>query len=302
MAAKVTAEQAGQALHELMRETREERGETEPELPLQAEEAVEAEPAAPETPEEPAPAETPQEEPSDDVASLRKRLDDVEARHKEVEQRSEARMNAIQQRHQESERILRDRFLRKANVADRALKTLRSIKSTEGGIPADEVDRVIQEIEGTMNPASPSYTPPDVYRSAAEDQALILNNFLNEKGMTVGESEEFGKWIRSEAPTVMTPSEQAVAGQSIDGFLRLAHSRWQEGMRVQKPTRDDAVAAVRTVQRTQREAARAASAPAVAPRKQPTAPRTGVDVKALKSDDIAKLLRQSVDEAKRGNY
>jgi hypothetical protein len=61
---------------------------------------------------------------------------------------------------------------------------------------------------------------------------------------------------------------------------------------LQKQT--DAVAAVKSVQRVQREVARAA-APATAPKKQPTAPSGEVDVSKLTPNDISTLLRKTVE-------
>ena len=86
------------------------------------------------------------------------------------------------------------------------------------------------------------------------------------------------------------------AGRDLDGFLRIAHSRYLDGLKGRNQQRDDAVGAVRAVQRTQREAARAASVPATAPKKQPTSPATGVDVKKLTQDDVSQLLRMSVEQ------
>lgn len=294
---KITEDQANEALRALI-----EGANAEPDAPVTVRKGLMAESKQPELPisqsaespepaPEPAPAETPApavEEPPkepDDIAALKKRLDD---------QRSEydAKVRAIQERYQHNERIVRERFLRKATATDKALKTLRAVKTTEGGIPVEDVDRTIQEIEATMNPASPSYQPPP---AAIEDQSIILNDFLNEKGMTAKDSEEFGNWIRGEGATSLSAQEQALAGRDLDGFLRLAHVRYEQAKTKPTATRNAAVEAVRSVQRTQREAARAATATPAAPRKTGSAPQ-GIDMTKLTHDDISALLRQSVEQ------
>lgn len=281
---KITEEQASEALRALV---------------SGAAETEEEQPAAPaeETTETPAPAETPaavtegtpavpaaaapEEE---DVASLRKRLDEEKALH-------ESRWKAMQDRSAQNERILRERYLRKSTATDKALKILKAAR-TEQGVPETEVDRAIQEIEGTLNPASTQYTPPP---AVAEDQAIILNEFLNEKGMTIADSQEFGNWIKGDGATALSEREQALAGRDLDGFLRIAHLRYSQAK--EKPKmRDEAVEAVRSVQRVQKEAARAASASPTAPRKLPAAQPQGVDVTKLTKDDVSTLLRQSVEQ------
>ena len=255
---KVTEEQANEALQQLLQDVH---GEGAPSEPTQTQEAApEPSPAVEVAAPEPGAAEpTPEPEP-DDITSLKKRLEEYEAQVAEKEKLHEARWKAFQDRASQNEQILRDRYLRKASTADRALRVLKATR-TEQGIPEAEVDGVIRDIEGTMNPASASYVPPAPSPAATEEQAIILNGFLNEKGMTMEEANEFGTWVRSEGATKLTPREQAVAEQSLDGFLRIAHGRWQEGQResTKQTTRSNAVEAVKSVQRTQREAAKAAS-------------------------------------------
>ena len=291
---KITDEEAGEALRALVSgapETEEEpvvvrkgvlaeepKEEPAPE-PTPAAPAEEA-PAAPEQEEPPKP-----EEPQDDVVSLRKRLDEEKALY-------DARWKAMQERSATNERILRERYLRKSTAADKALKTLRAAKSVEGGIPVEEVDRAIQDIEATMNPASTQYVPP---QPVAEDQSMVINEFLNEKGMTTKDAEEFGNWVKGDGATVLSPREMELGQRDLDGFLRLAYLRYNQIQEKPKTTRDEAVEAVRSVQRTQREAARAATASPAAPRKSPVA-QQGVDVKKLTQDDISTLLRQSVEQ------
>jgi len=292
---EVTEEQAGEALQQLTLQGLE--SEDELDEPV-------AEPSAPaETATEQEPQETVQaqeevtEDAGDDVESLRKRNEELESATKEAEKRFNERLEALKQRTSSNEQILRDRYLRKSTVADKALKVLRATRS-DAGVSEAEVDQAIREMEGTLNPASASYAPPEPSPMANEDQALVLNSFLNEQGMTVAEAEEFGKWVSGEATTAMSPAEQAVASQSLDGFLRLAHTRWQQSVhdKEKESKRDDAVGAVRAVQRTQREAARAASSAPVAPKKQPASPVTETDVSKLTPDDISALLRQSVEQ------
>lgn len=254
-------------------------------------EAAPVEPAKEEPKEEAAPAEAAPEAPSDDVASLKTRLTEVEKRAEEREKQHETRLAALQVRHATNEQILRDRYLRKSTATDKALRVLKAAKS-EAGVDPTEADRVIAELEGTMHPASATYVPPS---ATIEDQTLVLNAFLNDKAMDWTEAEQFGKWITSEARTVLTPAEQAVANESLDGFLHIAHNRWKTTEATKQQKQIDAVAAVKSVQRVQREVARAA-APASAPKKQPAAPSGEVDVKKLTPNDISSLLVKVVEK------
>jgi len=211
------------------------------------------------------------------------------------------RLAALKQRHEKSQSILQDRLLRKSTATDSALKLLEATLTDEGVRPED-VKNVIAQLKGTMNPASPSYAPPPApdtsQTTAAEDQEMILNDFLNDANMTLAEQESFTKWIQTEAATVMPQAEQNVARSSLDGFLRLAHMRWNSGVSEKdKVTKtNDAVEAVKSVQRTQRAAAKAASAKPAAPVKQSAGPRRGTDLSELSKDDISDLLRQSVEQ------
>lgn len=289
---KVTEEQAGEALRAILGSASADEPEPEP-TPVPA-------PVGDE-PQETAPVETASDEAapaSDDVESLKKRLTDTEARVAAERDAAVKRTQAIQQRSAQNEQILRDRFLRKSNVVNRALAILKAAR-TEQGVNEADVDRTIREIEGTMNPNSASYVAPDSEPAATvEDQAMVLNAFLNERGMSQEEADAFGQWMRTDAATALSPLEQAVARRDVDGFLRIAHNRFTEGQKSQdrEKQRQDAVGAVRSVQRTQREAARAASAAPSAPRRQPTAPRAEVDVKKLTKKDVSDLLRASVEQ------
>lgn len=239
----------------------------------------------------------------DDLESLRQRNKDLEAARTEAETRFEARMKAHQDRSAANEQILRDRYLRKSTASDKALSVLRATKS-ESGVTTEDVEQAIREIEGTMNPQSASYAPQHEYVQTAtapvysEDQAITINSFLNDKGMTKADADQFGNWIKTESGTVMSQAEQAVANQSLDGFLRLAHTHWNRGLREKEKdgVRSDAIGAVRSVQRTQREAAKAASTSPRAPQKQPAASPVDVDVSKFTDDDISSLLRQSVEQ------
>lgn len=292
---EITEEQASEALHQLL-PTGEE---TEASPPA----AVEAEPSTGEAqPAEPAVEAAPAEEPAaaeDDLESLKQRNEQLQADVKTSEERFDAKLQALQQRNVASEQILRDRYLRKSTTLDRVGKVLRATR-TEAGVSEADVDNTLREIDGGVNPQSASYVAPIQQQAPAgnEDQELTLNSFLNEKQMTSGEADEFGKWIRSEATTVMSEREQAVAGSSLDGFLRLAHGHWQSGIREkEKETKQsDAVGAVRSVQRTQREAAKAASAATTAPKKQPAGSAEEVDVSKLTNEEVSSLLRQSVEQ------
>jgi hypothetical protein len=300
--AKVSMEQAADALRQLVADHKTAQEPPEAQLTL-AEVAppAEAEPPAIEEPAEPAVEEaastTEEAAETDDVESLKKRLTERETLIQETEQRYQSRLQAQQQRHQESERILRERHVRKSAAADRALKILEATR-TEAGVPEGEVDRAIQEIKGTMNPLSPSYVPPPNQTEAIEDQSIALNTFLNEKQMDIKEADEFGRWIKTDGSAVMHPNEQALAYRDIDGFLRIAHVRYQESLRDKVNQRTSAAEAVKTVQRTQKQAARAASAAPAAPRKttvSSTPPGT-IDYAKITQDDVAALLRKAVDQ------
>lgn len=298
---KVTEEQANEALQQLVGMNAD--GSEMTEEPAPEEAAPPAEPSpAPEAGEPADAAETTTVEAAetDDVQSLKKRLETIDADRKREREEFDKRLRATQERYQANERILRDRHLRKSSIADKALRTLRAVR-TEAGVPEAEVDRVISELQGTMNPDSASYAPPpETYALAQEDQVVTLNAFLNEKGMTSDEADQFGKWMRGDAVTALTPQEQAVAAQSLDGFLRLAHTRWQTGLReteaANQKKQAEAAAAVKATQRIQRDAARAATAPASSPKRAPVSPKPS-DKKKLTKDELSELLRQSVIHA-----
>lgn len=279
---KVTLEQANEALTQIMT------GQEPDEAQQPAPPVEEPQPETPETP-----AETPEaiapETSAEDIESLRKRLTDQEAEYK-------SRTEAIQQRYQQNEQILRDRYVRKSDVAARAMNALKRAR-TEEGLDTAEADRLIAELQGTMNPASASYAPVQPV-APDDDRNMTLNNFLNEMRMSADEANEFGAWIQTKAATAMSPLEQAVASRDLDGFLRLAHNRFLQGVREQQQaqTRTEAVNAAKSVQRTQREAARAASSTPTAPRKQPPTSAQPVDLKKLTKNDISQLLQQSVQQ------
>lgn len=303
---KVTEEQATEALRAIMGTASEDEGEVNP--PVQVEtEVEEPEPPAAEAPKEEPPAEgteapaTTAAADTDDVTSLKKRLEEIEKRDKDREKFFEARQAAFQARQAQNEQILRDRYVRKSAAADQALRVLRASKQ---GVPEPEIDRVIQQIESTMNPASANFQQQQV-TPEVEDQAITLNSFLNEKGMTSEDADKFGQWIRTDAPTVLSPAEQAIASQSLDGFLRLAHRVWQEGSKEKEvqQRRAEAVNAVKTVQRTQKEAARAATASPSQLRTQPSGAATKeLDLMKLSKEDrhsaVSQLLKMSVEQYK----
>ncbi len=236
---------------------------------------------------------------ADDLESLKKRNEELEAAAKDTQTNFDARLQALQERNTQSEGILRDRYLRKSTVADSTLRVLEAVQAEEGASEAD-VSRAINELKGTMHPSSASYAAPTaVPATATEDQTLVMNNFLNEKRMTGDESNEFGNWVTREANTAMSKAEIAVADQSLDGFLRIAHSRWEQSVQDgnKEEQRSDAVGAIKSVQRTQRAAAKAASGSTGAAKKQPTGP-TQVDVAKLTPDDVSALMRQAQDQYK----
>lgn len=283
---KVTAEAANQALEQLLAEKQE----SAPEAP------TEETPAESET----EPVETEKEEPGtevheDDLESLKTRLSQYEAKEKESEAATKARLEAMQGRFSQNEKILRERYVRKSTVTDKLLKALEQAK-TETGLDPAEVDRLIAEARSTMNPASASYAEPRV-DVANEDHAIILNGFYNEQAMTDAEVQEFGRWMQSDASSALSPVEVAVAQRDLDGFLRIAHRRFLDGKSEahKAKQRTDAVEAVRSVQRTQREAAKAATSVTSAPKKQP-AGANEVDTKKLTPNDIGALLRQTVEQ------
>lgn len=307
----ITEDQANEALHQMLdnHKAAQNGGEAQltlPETPTpEPAEPPAAEPEPAETAvEEPAPAEEPETAapaapPDDDVASLRQRLAERDKKLEEAEQRHKDRLASIVSRNQESQRILTDRHVRKSSAANNALRIFKQWKQhPENGVPEVEVDRVISEIEATMNPQSPSYVPPAPQTQATEDQAIVLNDFLNEKQMDTKESEDFGRWIKTEAPESMSEQEQRLAYRDLDGFLRLAHTRYQESLVTKANKRAETVEAVKTVQRTQKQAARAASAAPAAPRKttvSSTPPNT-VDFDKVTKEDVSKWVKQSVEQ------
>ncbi len=296
---KVTDEEAAKALHQLSFDTD---GEPEQEItqPLPLVTDPPAEDPKPAEPVEETPAvttEKPVEEAApaageDDVASLQARLE-------ESESRSKRRLEAVQSRHQDSIRILRDRHLRKSTALDRATKVIESALTDEG-VDKDEAQRVVQESRGTMHPDSSSYVQPAPQPSgvATEEQRIVFNDFLNEQGMELKEAQEFGEWISNKARKVMSPTEVAVADESLNGFLILAHSRWKAGSgeKDREAQRTDAQNAVRVVQRNQKNKARAAAGPGGAPKKQPTSPSTAIDYRKMTKDDVANLVKLSVTQ------
>jgi len=246
-------------------------------------------------------AETEEVAPADDVESLLARNKKLEESAIELEARHAARLDALKQRNSQSEQILRDRYIRKSTLSDKMAQALRKSRSAEG-VPEAEVDQVIRDFEGSLNPASASYVAPQQQVADNDDQILILNQFLSEKDMDMAEADKFGTWIKTEASTVMPEAEQRVAQNSLDGFLRLAHVRWQDGIKNKQKDDDakraDTLSAVRSVKRTQREAARAASPTIAAPKKQPGSQVQEVDLDKFTEGDISSLLHQAVDEYK----
>ena len=302
---QITEQQAADALSQLVAERTSgkqlELAQSEPDAapePTVEEPPADTTPTEPETeadPEVAAPEAAAPE--SDDVASLKQRLADRDKTAEEAEKRYQARLDAIQSRSQANERILRERHLRKSTAADRALKLFRAWKQTpEQGVPESDVDRAIAELEGTMNPNSPSYSPAPAPVEVSEDAAITLNAFLNEKHMDQVDADEFGKWIKSDGAEALSPNEQALANRDIDGFLRIAHLRYSESKRDKSTQRANAVEAVRTVQRTQKQAARAASTAPAAPRKPAAVSKPDtIDFDKVTQDDVSKWLRQSVE-------
>jgi hypothetical protein len=303
---KITEEQAAAALKEVLGSHLDENEQpqtTSVEVPAEETAAPAAESAPAETTAAGAAEEPAEEAPAaeDDIESLKKRLAEREAADAEREKAYEARERAIEQRGVENERILRERLLRKSAAADRARQILERSKTQEG-VTQEEVDRVIQDIQGTLNPASANYVPPTVQAETNEDAVITLNRFLNEKKISQEEQEEFGKWIQGEGSKLLTAAEQAVAQQSLDGFLRIAHQRWKDtsNEKVMATQRAETVNAVKSIQKTQKEAAKAASAPAAAPRKQPTAGTKELDLHKLPQKErdaaISALVRASVEQ------
>lgn len=304
---EVTLEQANEALRQLANANA---AAPEPTQQAQAEveQAAEVEPAPTAETTEPvaqaAPTDVspPPETESDDVASLHKRLEASEAERKQEREKLESRLRAVQERSRANESIVRDRYIRKSAVVDKAHRILKAVRTESGADPAD-IDGVIRDIEGTLNPASANYSPPQEQApSLREDQAIVMNEFLNDKGMDTAEAEDFGKWMRTEGSTALSDSEQRIAGESLRGFLHLAHDRWQKStQRSQEPARNDAVEVVKAVQRTQRQAARAAAPTTPSPRKQPAAPKAGeIDWDKMSEAEqtamVSKLVRQSVEQ------
>ena len=186
---KVTEEQAAEALRALATQAHIDDDEPEPQVAAapEPEPTPEPEPVV-ETPKDETPSEVIAASESDDVASLRKRLEERETEAQSLAELNEKRLKATQERFAQNERTMREKYLKKSSVADRALHILEQTR-TEKGVSETEVDRVIQEIRGTMSPQSPNYAPPP-QQAAYEDNGIVLNSFLNEKGMTQEDSQE----------------------------------------------------------------------------------------------------------------
>ena len=298
---KVTEEQASAALSEIYQSAEEG-------IPVQTQEPEPAPVEEPSTEEAPAVETEPEAESApeaasegDDVASLKRRLQERDTQAIKDKEEADTRWKAFQARAAENERILRDRYLRKSSITDKAMRVLRAIRSQEG-VPEADVDGVIREIESTLNPASASYVQPSVGPEYAVDAAITLRSFLNEKRLTDEEAADFGNWMETEGRRTLSPREQAVANQSLDGFLSIAHSKWQYGVREKdrEAQRAATVEATRSVQRTQKEAARAASASPAAPRKQTSGKTQLPDLKKMSKAEkdlyVATLLKQSVEQ------
>jgi hypothetical protein len=222
--AGITEEQAYEALQQLSGTSPEESGIPQPEPVVEAEPSQEAEPA------EQAEETSVEEVHEDDLASLQSRTKELEQKLADSEASAAERLEAIQRRTLENEKIFREKYLRKSTAADQALRALEGARSQEG-ISEEDVARVISEIKGTMNPASPSYVEPNVVEQtlppdAYGDHRVIANNFMIEKGMNAKDEADFSDWIRNKAESVMSAGDQALAHRGdIDGFLRLAHPK-----------------------------------------------------------------------------
>lgn len=302
---KVTPEQAEGALRELLsgkqeaQDTEEPAPAPDPETTPKVEEPEPDQPAEAEEPEPDAGASPETEAASapegDDIVSLRKRIEEGEAKRKADKDLFDARWKAVNERGRQNEDILRKRLLTKSSIVDRA-RTMLERLSSDNGPTQVEVDRLLEDIRGTMNPASPSYVPPPQAQHAdlSEDHIITLNAFLNEHEMTAENADRFGRWLQGDGRTVLTPQEQAIADQSLDGFLRIAHRRWSDAETEadKKKRQADAVEAVKTIQKTQRLAAKAGAATPRAPTKTST-PAPSKPAK-LSKDDVSALLRQTV--------
>jgi len=250
----------------------------------------------------------------DDLESLKARLGSIEQEREKERQESQSRLEAFRLRNQENEKILRDKFLRKSAAADYARQVLQKAL-TEEGAGESEIKQVLEKLQGTMNPASANYSPEiqqqqqyqqyQQYQQQQsyqdpQDQVLTMNNFLNEKNMSPEEATTFGNWLRTDAVNVMSPVEQNIAQQNVDAFLRIAHNRWKEGASEQEKTqaRQDAVQAVKAVQRTQKEAQKATSGRSSAPiqsRGTPPAKSAQEVAEAMTKADVSILFQQLVD-------
>lgn len=296
---KITEEQAEAALHQLATGVQDEEEVAPQEAQAGPEPSVDESGAPEATPTEevePGAVVEPEAPPAEPVEAAP--VPDVQG----IEKRYNEQLEAVQLRNAENARIQSDRYLRKSTAGDKLAQLLEAAQ-TDAGVSPDDARRVLAEYRGTLNPASAGYEAPASVappppQAAVEDQLMTANAFLNEKSMTQDEAGEFKTWIQTESTKVMSPAEQAVSHQSLDGFLRLAHHHWQSGLKAQEAQtkRDNTVGAVRSVQATQRAAAKAAAPRATAPRTQPAGPAQTVDVKKLTPDDIGALLRQSVEQ------
>lgn len=231
---------------------------------------------------------------------------------KEAEERLTSRFEdqrkVDRERSSQNEKILRDRILRHGSANSQARELLETALKDPDGFTREAAERVVAQLRGSVNPQSSSFEPAPAATpsgsfneaEAREDQALALNTFLNDVGLSKDEQDEFGKWVTSEGRTALSEREQAVAGVDLGAYLTIAHNRWTASRNTQKAEakRSATTDAVRAVQRVQKAAARA-GAPASSTRKpaaSAAAARAGtIDIAKLTPNDVSKLVRESAE-------
>ena len=215
-------------------------------------------------PVEEAPEETAAEQQAegDDVASLKARLEEAEKKQAEYDRR----FQDIQTRSRQSIEATRARMLAKSTQLDKARILLERALTSEQGVDKAEVERLMAEIQSGYNPASSNYQPaPTPFQPQplpSEDAISGVNDFLNENGILTAEADEFGAWARGPSHT-LTQRDIDLANRDTYAFMHSAwpkFAKWKAQQEADKQPEPSVTAkAIKTVQKVQKAAARAAS-------------------------------------------
>ena len=247
-----------------------------------ASEAIEAE-QADEATEAVAEETTSQDTGDDDVSSLK-------ARHEAAVKRYEDQLTAVRTRSAQSLESVNRQKMKFASERDRARRILEKAL-TEDGVDKAEAERLLADIRAGYNPSSANYTPQSdpVEVAAQEDQAITVNQWLNDNALTDDEANRFSKWLRNESN--LTDGDRRI--KDTYSLLSVVEPRWREAEKGSKPS--DTIRAIKTVQSVQRRAAKAAAAGVGASKnnagKRPSAKKG----ERLTDDQVSELFRASME-------